>query len=395
MIGKIRAVAEQLLKDLGIISAAGAYTVSPSSFSAQTANTSLAGPASGGDATPTFRALVAADVPTVLGTTHSFGGATSSFPALKRNSSQLEVKLADDSAYASMRALFFTCSDGYVISGANSALSWSTKSSIFSPSDGTIKLTNAAANAFSLLQLGGETSSFPALKRSSAALHVRLADDSAFAALFTGGITPAGAITFPTGLGGIAHIDGPSDNTLLIRANSANPGQFWSDGWDYVSNNGLQTLLRMTSTGTVRLLKGQVLQWANSTTNMTTAGSGISIPSDGFFAFGTGADGNVGGGILVATYSTVVASTKTGVTTIDATATVWPCDTSGGDFTITLPSAVGISGRVYVIKQVGASGTLTIDGNGAETIDGAANKTLATQYASYTLVSNGSNWLII
>jgi hypothetical protein len=47
--------------------------------------------------------------------------------------------------------------------------------------DGTLLLTNNAITDFNRIQLGGTTSSFPALKRSSTTLQARLADDSAFA----------------------------------------------------------------------------------------------------------------------------------------------------------------------------------------------------------------------
>jgi hypothetical protein len=50
-----------------------------------------------------------------------------------------------------------------------------------SPSDGVLRITNNALNGFNRLQFGGETASFPALKRSSTTLQARLADDSAFA----------------------------------------------------------------------------------------------------------------------------------------------------------------------------------------------------------------------
>jgi len=62
--------------------------------------------------------------------------------------------------------------------------------------------------------------------------------------------------------------------------------------------------------------------------------------------------------------------------------------------TINLPTAVGIRGRVYNIKNIGV-GVITIDANGTETIDGALTQTLNTQYLSYTLQSDGSNWIII
>ena len=46
--------------------------------------------------------------------------------------------------------------------------------------DGVIKLSDDANSSFNRVQFGGTTSAFPALKRSSAILQARLADDSAF-----------------------------------------------------------------------------------------------------------------------------------------------------------------------------------------------------------------------
>lgn len=47
--------------------------------------------------------------------------------------------------------------------------------------DGNLILSNAAGTSFGLLQLGGSTSSYPALKRNGASLESRLADDTAYA----------------------------------------------------------------------------------------------------------------------------------------------------------------------------------------------------------------------
>lgn len=62
--------------------------------------------------------------------------------------------------------------------------------------------------------------------------------------------------------------------------------------------------------------------------------------------------------------------------------------------TILLPTAVGIAGKQYSIKNSGV-GIITIDGAGAETIDGALTAVLSIQYESITLVSTGANWIII
>ena len=65
-----------------------------------------------------------------------------------------------------------------------------------------------------------------------------------------------------------------------------------------------------------------------------------------------------------------------------------------GTFTVTLYTAVGHSGTVIVVKNIG-SGTVTVDGNGSETIDGALTFAISTKYESLTIVSDGSNWLLI
>ena len=67
---------------------------------------------------------------------------------------------------------------------------------------------------------------------------------------------------------------------------------------------------------------------------------------------------------------------------------------TSGTFTVTLPTAVGIEGQYFIIKNSG-TGVITIDGNNVETIDGALSKILAVQYESITLVSNGSNWIVV
>ena len=118
-----------------------------------------------------------------------FGGTTSSFPALKRSSAILQVRLADDSAFAQVDASIFLANSG----GAGSALSgsgvgitrdasitWTNSNS--TPLSGTQASLFASAAATQLIGWGGTTSSFPGLKRSSAELQFRLADDSAFAA---------------------------------------------------------------------------------------------------------------------------------------------------------------------------------------------------------------------
>jgi hypothetical protein len=84
--------------------------------------------------------------------------------------------------------------------------------------------------------------------------------------------------------------------------------------------------------------------------------------------------------------------TKTGAYT--ATNADYVIDCTSGTFTVTLPASSGRTGRILIIKNSGA-GTITVDGNGAETIDGAATYSLAVQYATVQIMSDGTNWKII
>ena len=59
-------------------------------------------------------------------------------------------------------------------------------------SDGVLQISDSSEAGLNRIQLGGTTSSFPALKRNGAALQIRLADDSANAALETSTLTATG-----------------------------------------------------------------------------------------------------------------------------------------------------------------------------------------------------------
>jgi hypothetical protein len=104
-------------------------------------------------------------------------GTSSSDVALVKMSSQtLGVRIGDNSDYAYIRAKS-------VESVAGGYIGWQGRSLLLSPSDGNIWLTNNNANDFGRLQFGGTTSSFPALKRSTTGLQIRLADDSGYSFL--------------------------------------------------------------------------------------------------------------------------------------------------------------------------------------------------------------------
>ena len=98
-----------------------------------------------------------------------FGGTTSSFPAIKRNAADLEVKAADDSAFKDITAAKIWSTNG---AGAYAGLSCS--------ADGVGRLLNSAVNDFTRLTWGLATNASPALKKSSTELQCVLGDDSSY-----------------------------------------------------------------------------------------------------------------------------------------------------------------------------------------------------------------------
>lgn len=99
-----------------------------------------------------------------------------------------------------------------------SSVYWNNRAGMSSPADGRIRLGNQAGTDFDRLQFGGTTSSFPALKRSSATLICRLADDSANAAFESASVrtdAPTGGTAATWKLGTVASVNPTSPNRTI------------------------------------------------------------------------------------------------------------------------------------------------------------------------------------
>lgn len=103
---------------------------------------------------------------------------------------------------------------------------------------------------------------------------------------------------------------------------------------------------------------------------------------------------NVLRGIMATQASTIsvhayrAVSAATTVTTTD-----FLIDCTSGTFSVSLPTAVGLTGQAFEVKNSG-TGTITMTPSGAETIDDAATQVLA-QYDAIKIMSTGTNWIII
>ena len=80
-------------------------------------------------------------------------------------------------------------------------------------------------------------------------------------------------------------------------------------------------------------------------------------------------------------------------TTYNALASDYVIHCTSGTFTVNLPTAVGVQGKVYIVKNSG-SGLITIDPDGTQTIDGALTYKIGGN-ESLKLMSTGANWITL
>ena len=116
-------------------------------------------------------------------------------------------------------------------------------------------------------------------------------------------------------------------------------------------------------------------------------GTGASTPAGGGMGQMLGSDGS--GGVAWVSVSAYVAVTATYAATADDTT----IDCTANTFTVTLPDATAVdAGKALTVKNSG-TGTITVDGHGAQTIDGALTVSLFALEA-LTLVGTGTTWRI-
>lgn len=82
--------------------------------------------------------------------------------------------------------------------------------------------------------------------------------------------------------------------------------------------------------------------------------------------------------------------------TLDATHSIIVSNNGAISKTITLPTALGIKGRIYTIKRSDTStASITIATTALQSIDGALNMVLTQPKEAISIISDGSNWNVI
>lgn len=178
-----------------------------------------------------------------------------------------------------------------------------------------------------------------------------------------------------TGIGGE-----PNDERLRVYRNDSSDTPSVRVEQDGTGDATLTFLLTGGQAYSVGIDNSDADKWRVRPAAVVASDDGIAVHNNGVFEFKNA---------LQATITEV--SVNTTLTDDHHTVIV---DTSGGARVITLPTASSASGIIYNIKRHGAS-NVTVDGNGAETIDGAANTVLSTDLDGVTVQSDGTEWWII
>lgn len=69
---------------------------------------------------------------------------------------------------------------------------------------------------------------------------------------------------------------------------------------------------------------------------------------------------------------------------------------AAGAITVSLPKAEGFYGRTIQVKKIDSSvNAVTLQAKTGETIDGTNTKAIGSQYMAYTVMSTGTEWVIV
>lgn len=176
-----------------------------------------------------------------------------------------------------------------VRAGAAGSFYWNGRTLISAPADGNLLAWDSANTSFGRFMLGGTTSSFPAIKRSSATIAFRLADDSAYTAITAAAGTFSGLTSANAGLV-VADTALAGSGSLAGSAISAT--QTWN-------TSGAPTAIKLNVTNTASGAGALLMDLqVGSTSYFKVAKDGAITTNNGAINTGSGAittSGNVSG----------------------------------------------------------------------------------------------------
>jgi hypothetical protein len=345
----------------------------------QSANTVFAGPASGGSVAPTFRSLVAADLPAGTGTVTSVAMTVPAFLSVSGSpvttSGTLAVSLSGTAlpvANGGTGDTTLTANNLLVGAGTSPVtfIAPGTNGQVLT-SNGTVWSaqtlgTNSVATATVELN-----STITSLAANSTIVYDTVITD-------TNSAYSAGTYTIPFTGNWLVAVDSDvsaGGGTIYVAKNGTNIGYLYA-----------MPAINTTSSGSAifPFTAGDAVTIRCDTTDTFV---GVASPRLNRFSI------SLQGGVTTTQYSV---QTISGNTTAVLGVT-YMCNTSGGAFNLTLPTPV-INGFVSVKDSTGSFNTnnLTIVRHASENIEGvAASKIMQSNWGFWTFLSNGTDWFLV
>lgn len=181
----------------------------------------------------------------------------------------------------------------------------------------------------------------------------------------------------------VLEINSATENNHLRLTYNDNDGSATTYADFGVTSNGVLTI-QTEASGTTEDIEIRTGGFDNAIyidDSATGVGIGTVSPSTTF-------DVNGGFATEIVTKTTTYSATSSDHTIL--------ADASTGAFTITLPAKANSHGQIIAVKKIDSSVyTVTVQGSGAETIDGSNTKTLSNQYDSILIQCDDSGWHIL
>lgn len=208
----------------------------------------------------------------------------------------------------------------------------------------------------------------------------------------------SGSVTSVSFTGGLIAVGTPTTTPALTVAGTSGGIPYFSGASTWASSAALTVSEPVIGGGvgaapTVGTRSGNTTQFV-TTTGSQTLDRCVKIDVNGNHVQSGSACSATGGGPGNGAIATkAFADSPYSVITSDYTIL---CNAVGGNITLNLPVVAGNSGTIFNFKKIDSTAnTCTVDGSGAETIDGALTVTLGTQYQSIQIITDASAWYIL
>lgn len=189
---------------------------------------------------------------------------------------------------------------------------------------------------------------------------------------------------------GDVTLTGAETLTNKTLTNPTINGVTMGDGTNIVLNATTGTQIGTATTQKLGFYGATPVAQQATATDLGTVLANLGLRATGNYQLATAGAATLTGalrfGVQTQTANTTMIGTSSPTQLIDA---------ASGNITTTIETAVGVLGRWHTFIRIdGSANTVTIQGTGGQTIDGAATYTLNGQWDWVSIMSDGANWVV-